>query len=118
VALKSSKKVVQIAIAANAAIAISKYIAALISRSPAMLAEAFHSTGDTGNELLLLFAMRRSARTPDELHPSGMERLFIFIRSWSLYSSSAAEEYSRLMRASAGSSTLNCRRIRDGITWC
>jgi cation diffusion facilitator family transporter len=78
VALKSSKKVVQIAIAANAAIAISKYIAALISRSPAMLAEAFHSTGDTGNELLLLFGMRRSARTPDELHPFGHGKALYF----------------------------------------
>jgi divalent metal cation (Fe/Co/Zn/Cd) transporter len=39
-------KVVQVAIAANAGIAISKYIAALISRSPAMLAEALHSMSE------------------------------------------------------------------------
>jgi cation diffusion facilitator family transporter len=75
---RSSRKVVYAAVAANAGIAVSKYVAAGITRSPAMLAEAFHSTGDTGNELLLLFGMKRSARTPDELHPFGHGKALYF----------------------------------------
>src|SRR5262249_6934191 len=55
-------KVVVVSLIANVAIAVCKYIAAVVSSSPAMLSEAFHSTADTGNELLLLLGMHRSRR--------------------------------------------------------
>jgi len=48
----SSKKVVVVAIITNLAIAVCKFLAAFVSGSSAMLAEAFHSTADTGNEIL------------------------------------------------------------------
>jgi cation diffusion facilitator family transporter len=66
-----STKVVYVAMAANVGIAITKFIAAAITGSSAMLSEAIHSVIDTGNQLLLLFGLYRSARPPDEAHPFG-----------------------------------------------
>jgi len=77
-ALRSAKKVVVVAIIANLAIAICKYVAAVFTGSSAMFAEAFHSTADTGNEFLLLIGMKRSMRPPDSLHPFGHGKVLYF----------------------------------------
>ena len=74
----ASKKVVYVAIVANLAIAVFKYVAAAITGSPAMLAEAFHSTADTGNEFLMLLGMKRSLRPADTLHPFGHGKVLYF----------------------------------------
>jgi hypothetical protein len=66
-----SLRVIIAAIAGNVAIAICKFGAALVSGSAAMYSEAVHSTVDTGNELLLLFGMRRADKPPDAEHPFG-----------------------------------------------
>ncbi|MBW4520124.1 MAG: cation diffusion facilitator family transporter [Scytolyngbya sp. HA4215-MV1] len=67
----SSHKTIFAAIAANLAIAITKFIAASITGSSAMLSEGIHSIVDTGNEFVLLYGIQRSQRPPDENHPFG-----------------------------------------------
>ncbi|SRR6266498_1177840 len=69
------------AIAANVFIAATKYVVSFISGSSAMLAEAIHTTADTGNELLLLLGLRRSRKPPEDTHPIGHGRELYF---WSL----------------------------------
>ncbi|ROO86182.1 cation diffusion facilitator family transporter [Actinocorallia herbida] len=62
---------VLVATGANLGIAVAKAIAGIISGSSAMLAEAAHSVADTVTELMLLTALRQSARPADEAHPLG-----------------------------------------------
>lgn len=61
-------------IAANVAIAITKFIVAGLSRSTAMLAEAVHSLVNCFDGILLLFGQHRSRRPPDAGHPFGHGR--------------------------------------------
>jgi cation diffusion facilitator family transporter len=77
-ATRESKGVIYAAIFANIAIAVCKFSAAAVTGSSAMLAEAFHSTADSGNELLLLWGIKRSARPPDALHPYGYGKALYF----------------------------------------
>ena len=80
---RESVTTVLVALAANLGIALAKLAAALITGSSAMLAESFHAMADTGNEVLLLVAQRRSELPPDERHPLGHGRAAYF---WALIS--------------------------------
>jgi cation diffusion facilitator family transporter len=79
--MADSRFVVYGAIAGNVAIAVTKYIAAAVTGSSAMLSEAVHSTVDTGNGLLLLVGIKRSERKGDSGHPFGYGKEVYF---WSL----------------------------------
>jgi divalent metal cation (Fe/Co/Zn/Cd) transporter len=65
---------VLIAFAANLLVALAKTFAAVLSSSASMTAEAAHSWADTGNEVFLLVANRRSIRDADERRPLGYGR--------------------------------------------
>ncbi len=67
----SSLLTVLIAIGANFLIAIAKSVAAFITGSASMIAEAAHSWADTGNGLFLLIAEKKAIKPADASHPLG-----------------------------------------------
>ena len=66
-----SKKVIYAALVGNFLIAISKFIAAAITNSSAMLSEGIHSLVDTGNQVLLLHGLKQAQKPADERFPFG-----------------------------------------------
>src|SRR5215470_12912026 len=65
---------VLVAFGANVLIAVAKSVAAAVTGSASLVAEAAHSWADAGNEIFLLIANRRSGRPPDRAHPFGHGR--------------------------------------------
>jgi cation diffusion facilitator family transporter len=72
--LSASVTTVLVAFAANLLVAIAKTVAATVTGSASILAEAAHSWADAGNEVFLLVANKRSRRPPDPAHPFGHGR--------------------------------------------
>ncbi|MGH3344714.1 MAG: cation diffusion facilitator family transporter [Carbonactinosporaceae bacterium] len=68
------KKAIVAALAANLGIAVSKFVAFLLSGSASMLAESLHSVADSGNQGLLLLGGRRARRSATAEHPFGYGR--------------------------------------------
>jgi cation diffusion facilitator family transporter len=73
-----SRTLVLLALVANAVIAVTKFIAAGISGSSAMLAEGIHSVADTGNQLFLLRGQSASRFEADVRHPFGRGKELYF----------------------------------------
>jgi len=67
----SSKKVIYAALIGNTLVAITKFFAAAITGSSAMLSEGIHSVVDTGNQLLLLLGLHKAKKPADERFPFG-----------------------------------------------
>ena len=64
-----SKKVIVAALVGNLLISITKFIAAVVTGSAAMMSEGIHSLVDTGNQILLLYGLKRAALPADEDFP-------------------------------------------------
>lgn len=70
--------VVLAAMFANGAIAVLKFFGYLLTGSPSMLAETYHSISDTGNQVLLLIGIKYSQRGATEVHPYGYGKAQFF----------------------------------------
>ena len=66
-----SKKVIYAALVGNALIAVTKFVASVITGSSAMLSEGIHSLVDTGNQVLLLMGLAKAKKPADERFPFG-----------------------------------------------
>lgn len=76
--MASSKLPIYMALGANFVIAVTKFIAAGITGSSAMISEGIHSLVDTANEILLLFGIKKSQKPADEKRPFGYGKELYF----------------------------------------
>ncbi len=82
-------KAIIAALAANLGIAVTKFIAWLLTQSSSMLAESIHSVADSGNQALLLLGGKRAQRRATPEHPFGYGRdryIYAFIVAIVLFS--------------------------------
>ena len=70
----TSTRTLVVALLANLGIAVSKFVAAAITGSSAMLTEGVHSVVDSTNQLLLMWGRRAAKKPPDRFHPFGYGR--------------------------------------------
>jgi len=76
--MAGSKNVVIAAMIANGGIAVLKFLGFLLTASPSMLAETYHSISDTGNQVLLLIGIRYSKKSATSAHPFGYGKAQFF----------------------------------------
>jgi cation diffusion facilitator family transporter len=126
-----SKRTVYAALAGNLLIAVIKFIAASVTGSSAMLSEGVHSLIDTGNQLLLLYGLRRAAKPPDREHPLGHGRelyFWSFIVAVLLFSLGAGVAFYEgvihvlhpepVENAGVSYAVLALSAIFEGFSWC
>ena len=100
-AASQSNRTLWIALAANLGIAVSKFVAAAITGSSAMLTEGVHSVVDSTNQLLLMWGRRQSRKPPDKYHPFGYGRELYF---WSFVAPSSSSRSAPECRSTKASS--------------
>jgi len=108
--MASRKSVVLAALLANGAIAVLKFLGWLLTQSPAMLSETYHSISDTGNQVFLLVGIRYDAKAASRDHPFGYGKaqfFYSFLVSVLLFGiagwESAKHGYSAIVAPHAGS---------------
>lgn len=113
---EGGSKAILAALAANLGIAITKFIAFLLTGASSMLAEAVHSVADSGNQGLLLLGGKRARRAATAEHPFGYGReryLYAFIVSIVLFTVGGLfalyEAYHKWHEAQAGHGAIEGR---------
>jgi cation diffusion facilitator family transporter len=113
---------VVVALVANGLLAVAKTVAAAITGSAAMVAEAAHSWSDTGNEVFLLLAERRGSRPRDSEHPRGYGRAtytWSLVAAFGLFSAGAVVSVytgvSDLVHREAGEASFTVNYVVLGI---
>src|SRR6476659_7436616 len=71
-------RLIYAAMAGNCLVAITKFVAGAWTGGSAMIAEAVHSLVDTGNQILLLYGLRRAQERPSPERPLGHGREIYF----------------------------------------
>ncbi|MEH6951820.1 cation diffusion facilitator family transporter [Nitrobacter sp. NHB1] len=125
-----SKKVIYAALAGNLLVAVTKFIAALITGSSSMISEGVHSLVDTGNEALLLYGYSRASLRPDAHHPLGYGRelyFWSFIVALLLFALGAGVSFyegilhvaapTRIENVSVNYIVLACSFLFEGVSW-
>lgn len=98
-----SKKAVYAALFGNLGVAISKFIAAIFTGSAAMWAEAYHSSSDTFNQVLLLLGMKTSTKAASYQYQFGYGRDLFF---WSFIVATMLFGLSGILSLEQGASSL------------
>jgi cation diffusion facilitator family transporter len=112
--MKRSNIAIYSALAANIAIAATKYFAARVTHSSAMMAESIHSLVDSVNELLLLYGIYRSNKERDKEHPFGYGRELYF---WSFIVSILIFSFGACVSFFQGYLHLKSPAISGKLTW-
>jgi cation diffusion facilitator family transporter len=89
VSASGGNRAIVAALGANLGIAVTKFVAFLLTGSSSMLAESIHSVADSGNQGLLLVGGRRARRAATPEHPFGYGReryIYAFIVAIVLFS--------------------------------
>jgi cation diffusion facilitator family transporter len=113
---EGGNKAILAALAANLGIAVTKFVAFVLTGASSMLAEAVHSVADSGNQGLLLLGGKRARRAATPEHPFGYGReryVYGFIVSIVLFTVGGLfalyEAYRKWQEARAGHGTIEGR---------
>jgi cation diffusion facilitator family transporter len=72
---QASRRVALVAMVTNALLVIGQIVVGVVGHSQALVADAMHTLADMSTDLLVLYALKHSAKAADEEHPYGHARI-------------------------------------------